>query len=82
MPIRTIPDQGANPLSYVLSTDLYRRHLDESQRAMVASRLAKLSRSRPAVARRVDAGEVAVSIVAKVAEAAAKKQRELAPHMS
>ena len=33
---------GDDPISFVLSANLHRRHLDESQRAMVAGKLSKL----------------------------------------
>ncbi len=37
-----VPYRGDNPLAFVLSANLLRRHLDPNQRAMVASKLANM----------------------------------------
>jgi hypothetical protein len=39
--------KGSDPLQYVISLNLKRRHLNESQRAVVASRLANMEAHRP-----------------------------------
>jgi DNA methylase len=46
-PVRFEPFTGADPVAYVVSANLARRHLNESQRAMVAAKLANMPAHRP-----------------------------------
>jgi hypothetical protein len=45
--VRFVPSVDGDPLAYVISKNLRRRHLDDNQRASVAGKIANLSRGRP-----------------------------------
>jgi hypothetical protein len=44
---RYVPDIDGDPLSFVISKNLKRRHLDDIQRASIGGKIANLSRGRP-----------------------------------
>jgi N6-adenosine-specific RNA methylase IME4 len=46
-PVRFVAYNGDDPLAFVISMNIKRRHLDESQRAMVAANLANMPVGRP-----------------------------------
>jgi len=43
VPLRTRPFEGDDPLAFVISVNLHRRHLNVSQRAMIAAKIANLA---------------------------------------
>lgn len=49
VPYRLQPFAGEEPAAFVISANLRRRHLNESQRAMVAAKLANMSVGRPPI---------------------------------
>jgi N6-adenosine-specific RNA methylase IME4 len=76
---------GENPLAYVLSLNLARRHLNESQRAMVAARLETMRPGRPGkdANLRVSRGEAAAAlhVSARSVCDAAKVSSDAAPEL-
>ena len=53
--VRFVSSVDGDPLAYVISKNLKRRHLNESQRAMVAARLANLGEGRPSETAQISA---------------------------
>ncbi len=73
--------EGDNPLAFVLSKNLTRRHLNESQRAMVAARLADMGEGRPSKTSPI--GEVSQGKAAEllnVGKRSVERAREVQEH--
>lgn len=69
---------GDNPLAFVVSHNLHRRHLNESQRAMVAARLADLQRGANQYSAGLPLGRAAKLM--NVSERSAARAREVLVH--
>lgn len=77
---------GDTPLGFVISLNLHRRHLSESQRSMVAARLATLSRGRPGENASIEAiPQPEAADMLSVGRASVQRAREVltsgAPHL-
>jgi len=59
---RFIAFSGADPLAYVASMNLYRRHLNESQRALVAARVIEIYERAPDDASPADRAAIGASV--------------------
>lgn len=58
--------EGDDPLGFVISKNLQRRHLSESQRAMVAAKLAKMPSHRPSKSENLPTSEVSQAQAAQM----------------
>lgn len=76
---------GDDPLGFVISRNLKRRHLSESQRAMVAAKLAKMPAHRPAddnsANLRTSDAAAMLNVSERSVETARKVEREGAPEL-
>ena len=88
---RTAPYTGDDPLAFVLSLNLHRRHLSESQRGMVAAKIANMVvggreansanlQNCPAPVSQADAAEM-LNVSARTVAAAVKVRDEAAPEL-
>ena len=69
--------EGDDPMAFVLSLNLHRRHLDESQRAMVAARLANLKDGQRAASIEAAASQGRVAKLLNVSRSGVQRAREV-----
>lgn len=75
---------GDDPLGFVIAKNLPRRHLDTSQRAMMAAKLAKMPRGRPAAvntAMRADDAAAMMNVAPRTVDFAIRVDRQGAPEL-
>jgi N6-adenosine-specific RNA methylase IME4/ParB-like chromosome segregation protein Spo0J len=74
---RFLEFDGDDPLEFVLSLNVHRRHLDESQRAMVAVRLANLKDGQRAASIEAAASQSRVANLLNVSRSGVQRAREV-----
>ncbi len=80
---RTIEFHGDDPLGFVISLNLHRRHLDESQRSMVSGKIANLRPGRPSENSSIDPITIdRAAEMMNVSPASVKRAREVLDHGS
>jgi ParB-like chromosome segregation protein Spo0J len=83
VPVRIVHYDGSDPVGFVISRNLRRRHLDESQRAMVAARLATLADGQRQVGKFADVPTQAQAAERlKVSERSVRDARAVLDHAS
>jgi hypothetical protein len=74
--------EGDDPLGFVVSKNLHRRHLTESQRAMVAGRLANLQAPKSGTRKAVTAAAESLSVSPRSVDAARKVEADGVPELA
>ncbi len=69
---------GDDPLGFIISENLHRRHLNESQRAMVAAKIANLGEGRPDKTASIDAvSQIKAAQLLNVSRASVQRAKEV-----
>ena len=76
-------DDDADPVQFAISQNLHRRHLNESQRAMIAAKLATMSRGRPELNSSIELfNQDDASAMLKVSKPSIKRAKQVLDHGS
>ena len=80
--VRVSDYEGDDPLGFIISLNLHRRHLDESQRAMVAAKIAKLPKGANQHASIEAPSQAKAADLLNVGRASVQRAREVLDHGS